>query len=261
MTPQWWMFIPIAFFAGSVPFGYLIGKVNGIDIRTVGSGNIGATNLGRALGKRFFYACFLLDMTKGLMPTLIAGHFMGTLGTLRIDSTDAFWWLGVMIATVLGHMFTPWLGFKGGKGVATGLGAMIGVMPAMTIPAAGALVVFLVVLTLWRYVSLASSVAAASLPMWTLLAFAQYKVLMTRQASTRMDWETLPMEQIEQIKGGIPNYGTPFLVVSIVLAILVIFKHRGNLGRIMQGIEPQIGEEKIKNRAPEEEPRTDEEGG
>ncbi len=238
---QWWMFIPISFLAGSVPFGYLIGKANGIDIRTVGSGNIGATNLGRALGKKFFYMCFFLDMTKGMMPTLIAGYFMHTLGTMRVETADAYWWLGVMIAAVLGHMFTPWLGFKGGKGVATGLGAMIGILPAMALPAAGGLVVFLMVLVLWRYVSLASSAAAASLPMWTWLVFSQYQTLMTRQASTRTDWDRLPAETIEQIKSDIPNYGIPFLAVSLVLAFLVIYKHRENLGRIMVGTEPQIG--------------------
>ncbi len=238
------MFIPIAFLAGSVPFGYLIGKANGIDIRTVGSGNIGATNLGRALGKRFFYACFFLDMTKGMMPTLIAGHFMGTLGTMRVETADAFWWLGVMVAAVLGHMFTPWLGFKGGKGVATALGAMVGILPAMALPASGALLVYLMVLALWRYVSLASTAAAASLPLWTWIVFAQYQTLMIRQASTRTDWEDLPAEQIELIKSDIPNYGIPFFVVSLILAILVIYKHRSNLGRILAGTEPQVGEER-----------------
>ena len=135
LTLHWWIFIPLSFLAGSIPFGYLIGRAKSIDIRTVGSGNIGATNLGRALGKRFFYACFFLDMTKGMMPTLIAGHYMHTLGTMRVGTSDAYWWLAVMIAAVLGHMFTPWLGFKGGKGVATGLGAMVGVLPAMAMPA------------------------------------------------------------------------------------------------------------------------------
>ncbi len=238
---QWWMFIPVAFLAGSIPFGYLIGKVNGVDIRTVGSGNIGATNLGRALGKGFFYACFFLDMTKGMMPTLIAGHFMGTLGTMRVETTDAFWWLAVMVAAVLGHMFTPWLGFKGGKGVATALGAMVGILPAMALPASGALLVYLMVLALWRYVSLASTAAAASLPLWTWIVFAQYQTLMTRQASTRTDWEDLPTEQIELIKSDIPNYGIPFFVVSLILAILVIYKHRSNFGRMMTGIEPRVG--------------------
>ncbi len=238
---QWWMFIPLSFLAGSVPFGYLIGRINGLDIRTVGSGNIGATNLGRALGKRFFYACFFLDMTKGMMPTLIAGNLMGTLGTLRVNPQDAYWWLAVMLAAVLGHMFTPWLGFKGGKGVATGMGALIGILPAMALPAAGGLMVFLIVLTLWRYVSLASSMAAASLPLWTWVVFAQYHTLMVRQSSQRTDWETLPASEIEMIKNGIPNYGTPFFIVALLLAILVIYKHKGNLSRIMQGVEPQIG--------------------
>jgi len=241
MQMQWWMFIPIAFLAGSIPFGFLIGRANGIDIRTHGSGNIGATNLGRALGMRFFYMCFALDLTKGMMPTLIAGYFMGTLGTMRVETADAFWWLAVMIFAVLGHMFTPWLGFKGGKGVATGMGAMIGILPAMALPAAGGLVVFVMVLMLWRYVSLASSTAAASLPLWTWIVFAQYQTLMTRQASRQMGWENFSAEQIEQIKSDIPNYGMPFFAVSLLLAVLVIYKHRGNLGRIMQGIEPQIG--------------------
>lgn len=238
---QWWMFIPIAFLAGSIPFGFLIGRVNGIDIRDVGSGNIGATNLGRALGKRFFYACFFLDMTKGMMPTLIAGHYMGTLGTMEVGTSDAFWWLAVMIAAVLGHMFTPWLGFKGGKGVATAMGAMVGILPAMALPASGALVVYLVVLFLWRYVSLASSTAAASLPLWTWLVFAQYQTLMTRRASTRTDWDRLSVAEIELIKSEIPNYGMPFFLVSLVLAAMVIYKHRSNMGRIMEGKEPQIG--------------------
>ena len=236
------MFIPISFLAGSIPFGFLIGRAHGIDVRTVGSGNIGATNLGRALGKKYFYYCFVLDLSKGMMPTLIAGHFMGMLGTMEVPTADAFWWLGVMIASVLGHMFTPWLGFKGGKGVATGLGAMVGILPAMTLPAAGGLMVFLMVLFLWRYVSLASSAAAASLPMWTWIVFANEQTLRTRKASTRMDWDRLPAEQIELIRSEIPNYGMPFFAISLVLAFLVIYKHRGNLGRIMEGIEPKIGE-------------------
>jgi len=238
---HWWYFIPIAFVAGSIPFGFLIGKARGVDIRKVGSCNIGATNLGRALGRRYFFGCFFLDVTKGMMPTLLAGHFMGTLGTMRVETGDAFWWLSIMVAAVLGHIFTPWLGFKGGKGVATALGAMIGIMPAMTLPASGALLVYLMVLMLWRYVSLASTIAAASLPVWTLLIFAQYHTLMERQASTRTDWETLTKVEIEQIRGGIPNYGMPFFIISLALAILVIYKHRANLQRIMQGEEPQIG--------------------
>ena len=239
---HWSIFIPIAFLSGSIPFGFLIGKVNGIDIRQHGSGNIGATNLGRALGRHFFFTCFSLDMLKGLIPTLIAGHFMDTLGKLRVESTDAYWWMSIMIFAVLGHMFTPWLGFKGGKGVATGLGALIGVFPAMTIPASGALLVYLMVASLWRYVSLASCSAAASLPLWVWVVFAQYRTVMLRQQSTRTDWDRLPAEQIELLKANIPNYGIPFFIISIAVALLVIYKHRSNLGRITRGEEPKIGE-------------------
>ncbi|MDF1808337.1 MAG: glycerol-3-phosphate 1-O-acyltransferase PlsY [Phycisphaerales bacterium] len=248
---QWWMFIPIAFVSGSIPFGYLIGKINGVDIRTKGSGNIGATNLGRVLGRRFFYACFSLDFAKGMFPTLIAGNMMGTLGTLRVESPDAFWWLGVMVAAVLGHMFTPWLKFKGGKGVATAMGALVGILPAMTLPATGALVVYLVVVLLWRYVSLASCTAAASLPLWVWMVFAQYKTLMERQASTSTNWESLSTDQVQMIKSDIPNYGTPFFIVTLLLAIMVIYKHKTNLGRIMRGQEPQIRSRDSESSIPE----------
>jgi len=241
LTMQWWIFIVLAYLAGSVPFGYLIGRIHGIEIRAHGSGNIGATNLGRVLGRRFFFACFFLDMLKGMIPTLAAGWFMGTLGTLRVEPVDASGWMGVMVAAVLGHMFSPWLGFKGGKGVATGLGALVGVFPAMTIPAAGALLVYAMVLSLWRYVSLASCAAAASLPLWVWLVFGHYQTLMQRQLSTRTDWERLPAEQVELYKSEIPNFGWPFFWVSIALALLVIYKHRANLGRIVSGAEPTLG--------------------
>jgi len=247
---NWLLFIPVAFACGSIPFGFLIGKLRGIDIREHGSGNIGATNLGRVLGRRYFFLCFFLDMLKGLIPTAIAGQLMGTLGTLQVPSGDAFWWMGVMFATVLGHMFTPWLGFKGGKGVATGLGALVGVFPAMTLPAAGALMVYLVVLMLWRYVSLGSCAAAASLPMWVWIIFAQYKTMMERRLSTRTDWERLPSAQIEQLKSDIPNFGMPFFIVAVLLAILVVYKHRANLARIARGQEPQIGERRDKGNPP-----------
>lgn len=239
---NWLLFIPFAFLCGSIPFGYLIARIKGIDIRKHGSGNIGATNLGRVLGRPYFFICFFLDMLKGLIPTAVAGQVMGTLGTLQVETGDAFWWMGVMFATVLGHMFTPWLGFRGGKGVATGLGALVGVFPAMTLPAAGALVVYMMVLMLWRYVSLGSCSAAASLPLWVWIIFAQYQTLMERKLSTRTDWERLTIDQVEQLKSEIPNYGIPFFIVTLALALLVIYKHRTNLARIMRGEEPKVGE-------------------
>ncbi|MCR9074960.1 MAG: glycerol-3-phosphate 1-O-acyltransferase PlsY [bacterium] len=249
---NWLLFIPFAFLCGSIPFGFLIARIKGVDIRQHGSGNIGATNLGRVLGRPYFFICFFLDMLKGLIPTAVAGQVMGTLGTLQVETGDAFWWMGVMFATVLGHMFTPWLGFRGGKGVATGLGALIGVFPAMTLPAAGALVVYMVVLMLWRYVSLGSCSAAASLPLWVWIIFAQYQTLMERKLSTRTDWERLTIEQVERLKSEIPNYGIPFFIVTLALALLVIYKHRTNLARIMREEEPKVGE--TRKAAPDAKP-------
>jgi glycerol-3-phosphate acyltransferase PlsY len=133
---------------GTIPFALLLGKLNGLDVRTVGSKNVGATNLGRALGFKWFLACFALDALKGAAATVGFGLATGSLGraALELDAAQAGAWLVVVATPVLGHMFSPWVGFKGGKGVATGLGALIGVFPVLTLPAVGSLVVFLGVL-------------------------------------------------------------------------------------------------------------------
>lgn len=203
------------FVLGSVPCALMLGKAKGVDIRTIGSKNVGATNLGRALGFRWFLVCFALDMVKGLVPTLGAGVIAGVAGGGALSSSTSWWWLGVMVSCVLGHMFSPFVGFKGGKGVATGLGAMLGVFPLLTLAGAGAAGVFAIVFLGWRYVSLASCAAAASLPAWTLLA------LMLREAD--------PV-----------GSGWPFLVVTAGVGALVVVKHRGNLRRLAAGTEPKV---------------------
>lgn len=239
--PPWPLFIAIAFLAGSIPFGFLIGAAKGVDLRTVGSKNIGATNLGRTLGKQYFFLCFFLDMLKGLIPTAIVGWQMGLLGKFSMPADQAWWWLGVMAATVLGHMFTPWLGFKGGKGVATGLGAMLGLFPALTVPAVGTLVVFLIVLGLWRYVSAASVAGAASLPLWTWYTHQQQKTLNERLISSRSADPEMAARDIDAM---VPFSGWPFVIVATALALLVIYKHRSNLGRLAAGTEPKVGQTK-----------------
>ena len=138
----WAAAIPIGFLIGSIPFGFIIGRIKGIDVREHGSGNIGATNVGRVLGRRLGAICFALDLFKGLAPTLGAGLAAGVVGGYGIGSADAWWWLAVMVSPVLGHMYSPWIGFRGGKGVATGLGALLGVAPILTGPALGALAVW-----------------------------------------------------------------------------------------------------------------------
>ena len=144
------VFVVFAYLCGSVPWGFIIGKVCGVDVRTVGSKNIGATNVTRCVGKRAGQLCFALDFLKGLVPVLIAQR----------AGLDEKVLLIVVIATVIGHMFPVFLSFKGGKGVSTAAGAIAALAP---IALAAALTVWVVVFLVSRYVSLASITAAAVL--------------------------------------------------------------------------------------------------
>src|SRR5688572_33501308 len=110
------LLVPIAYLLGSIPFGLIVGKSKGIDPRKAGSGNIGATNIGRLLGKKFFAIVFTLDLLKGFAPMFAAGW---VLRDAPEDRTKYLLWLTVGLAAILGHMFSVFLGFKGGKGVAT----------------------------------------------------------------------------------------------------------------------------------------------
>ena len=246
MNPRWYALITAAFLIGSIPFSFLLGLAKGVDIRTVGSGNVGATNLGRALGAKWFAMGFTLDMLKGLIPTLAAGHLMHVAGTFEIVPADAFGWLMVMSACVLGHMFSPFVNFKGGKGVATGLGALLGVFPVMTLPAAGALVVFIGVFVLWKYVSAASIVAAVSLPIWVWLAFGYASRFAAERAFQGVDPETTPAPQAEALRAQAEGayHPIPFVFVAALLAALVVWKHRTNIARLANGTEPRIGSPK-----------------
>lgn len=224
---------------GSIPFALLLGKLNGIDVRTVGSKNVGATNLGRAIGFKWFLVCFALDAAKGAAATVGFGLATGSLGraALELDAAQAGAWLVVAAAPVLGHMFSPWVGFKGGKGVATGLGALLGVFPVLTMPAVGSLVVFLVVLGLWRYVGLASVVAAGTLPIWTWYFYGL--VFMGRERAAVDEappdiFSTAPPIVDQPVRW-------PFVALAVVLAAFVIWKHRGNLQRLAAGQEPKVG--------------------
>lgn len=217
----WPLLIAAAFLSGSIPFGLIIGRMRGVDIREHGSRNIGATNVMRVLGRGPGLTCFVLDVSKGLAPTLGAGFATGLAGRWTIEAAPMALWLCVATASVLGHIFSPWVRLKGGKGVATGLGAMLGLWPLVTGPAIGAFVVWLALLRLTRYVSIASCGAAASLP---ILAAAQMAIVSVR-ADLAPGWA-----------GGAVLVG--FLAL---LASLVIWKHRSNIARIRAGAEPQAG--------------------
>ncbi|MFA6045171.1 MAG: glycerol-3-phosphate 1-O-acyltransferase PlsY [Phycisphaerales bacterium] len=219
------LLIVVAFLAGSIPFGLIIGRMKGVDIRREGSGNIGATNLGRVLGRRYFWICFVLDFLKGFLPTLIGGVVLGDAGRLNLRPADSAIWLAIMFASVLGHVFCPWIGFKGGKGVATSLGALLGVWPALTVPGLGGLAVFVVVVLVWRYVSLASVAASVAIPLWVAAWFHAASL----GYGPHQDGEVRVVHML------------PYLGLTMVLGALVIWRHRGNISRLRAGTEPKIG--------------------
>lgn len=153
-----WVYV-LAFWLGSVPFGLLVARSRGIDIRQVGSGNIGATNVHRALGKRAGIAVFVLDVLKGLLPAVAvrlayADYGPIALGDYALSAKEAAFLAGA--AAMLGHMFSPFLRFRGGKGISTALGAALGADPVVALLA---FTVFAGVVASTRYISLGSLVA------------------------------------------------------------------------------------------------------
>ena len=194
-----------AFLSGSIPFGLLLVRLAGKgDVRAQGSGNIGATNVMRAGGKALGIATLLLDAGKGFLPVFLA-KAMG-----YHPEFLAF----VALAAVLGHVFTPWLKFKGGKGVATALGAVLGYHALMVVPAFGAFVLLLLV---FRYVSLGSVVAAV--------------VLLLTAMGFLGSWARLPVQE------GMAQW--PILAWALLVG-LVIRKHAENLNRLVQGTESKF---------------------
>lgn len=212
-----------AYLCGSIPFGLLIGKARGVDVRAQGSGNIGATNVGRVVGQPWGYICFALDVLKGFAPAMAAGLIMGLWDAPAIIKVEAGGWLGVAACAVAGHMFPIWLGFKGGKGVATGLGACLGVYPFLTIPAVSSLLIWIVVVKLTRYVGLASCLAAVSL---SLLVWV---------------WHDLGLWGRLTGSAGAGAGIVVFIAGTGLLGVVVVIKHRGNLLRTIRGVEPRIG--------------------
>jgi acyl phosphate:glycerol-3-phosphate acyltransferase len=224
---QLWLCPLLAFLLGSIPFGLLIARSRGIDIRTQGSGNIGATNVLRVMGKKFGIPCLLLDMLKGFIPVVIAVNLIQITGRpvqvplhmpdawiLKLAEGDA---LKAQIAhiltalfAVLGHNYSPWVGFKGGKGIATSAGVLLGLMPFAVL----LLLVFWVFLFLTtRYVSVASMGSAAILPLLTL-------------------WGSWHHGRIQD-----GTWNKPLFVFTIIIAVLAIWKHRSNIQRLREGTE------------------------
>lgn len=188
-----------AYLVGGIPFGYLIGRMRGVDVRTVGSKNIGATNVFRTVGKKWGFLAFALDVSKGLLPTLAAKSFA------PVDWLP----LAVGVTCVVGHMLTPYMKFKGGKGVATAFGMLIGLVPALV---GVAFLVFVAAFALSNYISLGSCIAAAFLAVGVWFPW-----LGTRGS------------------GDLPQ-----CILVTVIALFVIWKHRSNIKRLATGTENKI---------------------
>ncbi|MGA7841358.1 MAG: glycerol-3-phosphate 1-O-acyltransferase PlsY [Candidatus Acidiferrales bacterium] len=195
-----WLILPLAYLLGSIPFGMLIVKaLGGPDIRAIGSGNIGAANVARNAGKFAGILTLLLDAGKGYAAVWLAGYF--THGNMR-------WMMIAAVCAVIGHIFPIWLGFKGGKGVATGLGVFL---PICWQAVAAAVVLWLAVVIFWRYSSLGSISAAVALPVFVYLLYA-------------------------------PGHAPPEYVTlgTVVISLLVLIKHRPNIARLIAGEETRL---------------------
>jgi len=203
MNP-WLISISVAYLLGSIPFGYLLVRIfRKEDIRTQGSGNIGATNVARSGAKGLGIATLLLDLGKAYVGVMLAFHFAAG----RADRFDIA--MAAAVAAILGHVFPVWLGFRGGKGVASALGVFLALTPRTGL---AVLLVFIAVFALTKYVSLASIIASALVPV-----FGLYFVALR----------------------------TPIVIFGFVfIPLLVIVKHHGNIGRLMRGTESRFSSSK-----------------
>jgi acyl phosphate:glycerol-3-phosphate acyltransferase len=208
------LLILVAYLLGAIPFGLLIGYARGVDIRQHGSRNIGATNAGRVLGRKWGYVCLLLDVGKGFAPVLVAGHLL-VQGPL--DALVLLEWLAVGVAAVLGHTFPVYLRFKGGKGVATTVGVALGIYPFFTWPMVVALLAFAAV----RFGT--GVVSAGSLTIAVVFPTAVY-VYAAHVHAPRLAMSVY----------------WPLLTVAGLLGSLIILRHRANIVRLVRREELSV---------------------
>jgi glycerol-3-phosphate acyltransferase PlsY len=193
--------IPVAaYFLGSIPFGLLLGKLfGGRDVRKAGSGNIGATNVARVAGPVAGILTLLLDAAKGTLAVYLAA---------RLSEQSSTWMMIAGLCALVGHCFPIWLGFRGGKGVATAAGVFLVLSPLSFL---GAVILFVLVVLYWRFVSLGSISAAAAMPLLIYFFWA-------------------------------PHHAPPYTVTfgSLGAALLIVYKHDANIQRMVQGDEPKF---------------------
>ena len=189
-------FVIAAYLLGSIPFGILIGRSFGhVDVSKVGSGNIGATNVAREVGFKWGLVTLVVDALKGFMPVALAYHSIGP----TVDTTEGL--VGIVgMAALLGHQFPIYTRFRGGKGIATGLGVFLALSPMACLISG---TIFVVMVILWGYISLGSILAALGLPLWLLIL----------------------------------GHSKQLVLLSLAIALLITFLHRGNIRRLLQGNE------------------------
>lgn len=199
------IFVVIAYLLGSIPFGYLLVKyvfTSGEDVRDIGSGGTGATNVARRTGAKGGLLTYVLDVAKGVAAVLL----------MRMVADYDYLWIGAAaIAAIIGHIFPIWLGFKGGKGVATGVGVFLALAPYAVLTT---LVLWALIVYFSRYVSLGSIIATAAVPLWTYLYYGL-------------------LQPHPHLKG--------LLVVAITGCALIVATHHENISRLLKGTENRIG--------------------
>lgn len=203
-SPVGWLVVAAGYLLGSVPFGLLLGLLKGVDVRKFGSGNIGATNVGRTIGRPWAVLAFFLDFAKGAVPAGILAPLVAEPGS---ETTTLAVLAGA--AAVVGHCYPVYLGFKGGKGVATGCGVLAGIDPLVLV--IGGLA-WLATLLASRFVGLASLAMGAAFPI---------------AAWFRRD------------SGG---YGNEVVFGGLALFLLILLRHRANITRLLAGTEPRFGQ-------------------
>lgn len=200
------LFVLIAYLLGAIPFGYLLVRfvfTEGEDIREVGSGGIGATNVTRRAGRKAGLLTYVFDVLKGVAAVVL----------MRQIAADDYLWIGAAaIAAIVGHIFPVFLAFRGGKGVATGVGVFLALAPLAVI---STFLLWLLIVYFTRYVSLASIIATAAVPLWTLLFYG---------------W-LMPHPHIQAL-----------LLIGVIVCALIVAKHHENIGRLMSGTESKIGQ-------------------
>ena len=190
----------VSYLLGSIPFGLVLGKLFGsADVREAGSGNIGATNVARVAGPLAGVLTLLLDAAKGAVAIVLAA---------RLSDQSSTWMMIAGLCALVGHCFPIWLGFRGGKGVATAAGVFLVLCPPAFL---GATMLFLLVVAYWRFVSLGSIAAAAAMPLLIYFLWA-------------------------------PHHAPPYAVTfgSLAAALLIVYKHDANIQRLVQGDEPKF---------------------